>query len=112
MGKSAQEVERAMGNCLDINGLLVLCGPGDQMGVTAYSTPLLAATTAFEECNFRGDGKHLCVLDLGCGDAGLLCTAAKFFGEKFAASAWKLTITPCWRPKKMRKSKTLIGVLR
>ena len=51
-------------------------------GATAYSTPLLAATTAFEDCNFRGDGKRLCVLDLGCGDADLLCTAAKFFGEQ------------------------------
>lgn len=51
-------------------------------GATAYSTPSLAATTAFEDCNFRGDGKRLCVLDLGCGDADLLCTAAKFFGEQ------------------------------
>lgn len=50
-------------------------------GETAYATPSLAAIAAFEDCNFRCDNKRLLVLDLGCGDANLLCTAANFFGE-------------------------------
>ena len=83
VGEECARSRKGHGQLFGYNWSSGSCAPWrSNGGVTAYSTPLLAATTAFEECNFRCGDKHLCVVDLGCGDAGLLCTAAKFFGEK------------------------------